>query len=83
MRGLPLLLGLLASADALAIHRRERTMAMATPLPKRQAEPSHAPLAMAIPGDSLAEVILVDGGLNFLSIYTGLLTLRILLSWYI
>lgn len=41
-----------------------------------------APLAMVIPGDSLAEVVIVDGGLNFINIYQGLITLRILLSWF-
>ena len=30
----------------------------------------------------MAEVILVDGGVNFLSLYGGVLTLRILLSWF-
>lgn len=38
-------------------------------------------LALAIPGDSLAEAVLIDGSLNFLSIYGGIITLRILLSW--
>jgi len=58
-------------------------MAMVTPLPKRESNRPHsAPLAMVIPGDSLAEVILVDGSVNFLGIYQGILTLRILLSWF-
>merc|ERR1719198_1727144 len=39
-------------------------------------------MALIIPGDSMAEYILVDGGVNFLSIYSGLITLRILLSWF-
>lgn len=43
---------------------------------------AHTPLAMVIPGDSLAEVIVVDGGVQFLSLYMGVLTLRILLSWF-
>jgi uncharacterized protein YggT (Ycf19 family) len=38
-------------------------------------------LALAIPGDSAAEALLVDGSLNFLSVYGGIITLRILLSW--
>merc|ERR1719291_43052 len=42
----------------------------------------NAPLAMAIPGDSVGEAILVDGSLNALGIYMGILSLRILLSWF-
>lgn len=38
-------------------------------------------LALAIPGDSVAEALLIDGSLNFLSVYGGIITLRILLSW--
>lgn len=77
------LLALAAPAEAFIAHRREPKMAMVTPLPKQQSNKMRtAPLAMVIPGDSLAEVIIVDGGLNFLSIYMGLLTLRILLSWF-
>jgi uncharacterized protein YggT (Ycf19 family) len=39
-------------------------------------------LALVLPPDSLAEVIVVDGGLNFLSLYQGVITIRILLSWF-
>ncbi len=42
---------------------------------------ANAALAVVIPGDSLAEAVAIDGALNFLSIYGGLLTFRILLSW--
>ena len=38
-------------------------------------------LALAIPGDSAAEALLIDGSLNFLSLYGGIITFRILLSW--
>mmetsp|Transcript_6865 Transcript_6865/g.11924 ORF Transcript_6865/g.11924 Transcript_6865/m.11924 type:complete len:122 (+) Transcript_6865:1-366(+) len=37
---------------------------------------------MAISAKLPAEVILFDVSLNFLSIYTGLISLRILLSWF-
>ena len=40
-----------------------------------------AALAIVIPGDSFAEAVAIDGALNFLSIYGGILTFRILLSW--
>ena len=76
-----LLLALLAPTSAFFADRREPKMAMVTPIRKPSSKVMAAPLAMVIPGDSLAEVIIVDGGLNFLSIYQGLITLRILLSW--
>eukprot|EP00635_Sarcinochrysidales_sp_CCMP3193_P007888 CAMPEP_0118896848 /NCGR_PEP_ID=MMETSP1166-20130328/4514_1 /TAXON_ID=1104430 /ORGANISM="Chrysoreinhardia sp, Strain CCMP3193" /LENGTH=226 /DNA_ID=CAMNT_0006835907 /DNA_START=27 /DNA_END=709 /DNA_ORIENTATION=+ len=41
-----------------------------------------APLKAVIPGDSLAESIVVNGSINFFSIYNGVLTARILLSWF-
>merc|ERR1719287_434176 len=37
---------------------------------------------MVLPNDNLAEIVLVEGGVNFLSLYSGVLTLRILLSWF-
>ena len=39
-------------------------------------------LALVLPPDSLAEVSVVDGGRNFLSLYQGVITIRILLSWF-
>eukprot|EP00549_Striatella_unipunctata_P013080 CAMPEP_0118693302 /NCGR_PEP_ID=MMETSP0800-20121206/11829_1 /TAXON_ID=210618 ORGANISM="Striatella unipunctata, Strain CCMP2910" /NCGR_SAMPLE_ID=MMETSP0800 /ASSEMBLY_ACC=CAM_ASM_000638 /LENGTH=216 /DNA_ID=CAMNT_0006591515 /DNA_START=37 /DNA_END=687 /DNA_ORIENTATION=+ len=39
-------------------------------------------LAMAIPGNGVAEQIFVGGFANFLSIYNNLITVRILLSWF-
>merc|ERR1719163_724484 len=41
-----------------------------------------APMALVLPPDSLGEIIVVEGGLNFLSLYQGLITIRILLSWF-
>merc|ERR1719446_2030241 len=49
---------------------------------KQRTAAVRSPLAVVIPGDSLAEAVLVDGSVNFLSIYGGVLTLRILLSWF-
>lgn len=40
------------------------------------------PMAMVLPSDSIAEIIVIDGGLNFLNLYQGVLTIRILLSWF-
>merc|ERR1719238_1807973 len=37
---------------------------------------------MVLPNDNLAEIVLVEGGVNFLSLYQGVLTIRILLSWF-
>ena len=44
---------------------------------KQRTAAVRSPLAVVIPGDSLAEAVLVDGSVNFLSIYGGVLTLRI------
>ena len=38
--------------------------------------------ALAIPGNSFAEVVTIDGTLNFLQIYNAVITARILLSWF-
>ena len=35
-----------------------------------------------IPGDSVAEAIVINGSLNFFSIYNTVVTARILLSWF-
>lgn len=40
------------------------------------------PLAMAIPGNGLAEQVVVGGFANFLQIYNLVITARILLSWF-
>ena len=51
--------------------------------PRRKGAHTGGPmLAYAIPGDSLAEDVLVGGSLNFLSLYSGLLGFRILLTWF-
>lgn len=52
------------------------------PLPSRAAARHPAVVANILPYDSLARVVIVDGGLNFLALYQGLITLRILLSWF-
>ena len=38
--------------------------------------------ALILPPDSIGEIVLVEGGVNFLQLYQGLLSLRILLSWF-
>lgn len=38
--------------------------------------------ALVLPPDSIAEIVLVEGGVNFLSLYSGILGFRILLSWF-
>jgi hypothetical protein len=83
MRSL-LLVACLASAHAFSLGRRDQKLAFVAPHPSeaQRGAPRAAPLAMVIPGDSMAEVIVVDGGLNFLGLYQGLITLRILLSWF-
>jgi len=43
---------------------------------------SRRPLAIAIPGDSLAESVAVNGTVNFLDIYGNLLVGRVLLSFF-
>ena len=40
------------------------------------------PLAMAIPGNGVAEQVFVGGFATFLSIYNNVITARILLSWF-
>jgi len=40
------------------------------------------PLAMAIPGNGIAEQVVVGGFGNFLAIYNTVITARILLSWF-
>ena len=38
--------------------------------------------ALVLPPDSIAEIVLVEGGVNFLGLFQGLITIRILLSWF-
>jgi len=68
---LALLLPALAAAHsnmlAVGLHREHR------------ARPRH--LAMVIPPDNVPAEFLLDGSMNFLSIYSGIITFRILLSW--
>merc|ERR1712113_1337397 len=58
---------------------------MLTPLlPKHtQATRASQPCAMmVIPGDSVPEALFIDGSLNFIGLYMGVISLRILLSWF-
>lgn len=50
-------------------------------LPRHHDARAPLSLGLVIPGDSVAEAILVDGTVNFLSLYSGIITFRILLSW--
>mmetsp|Transcript_7755 Transcript_7755/g.15475 ORF Transcript_7755/g.15475 Transcript_7755/m.15475 type:complete len:195 (+) Transcript_7755:117-701(+) len=65
-----------------AFHRRrnfDRTIANRAALGENG---SRHPLAMAIPGNGLAEQVIVGGFGNFISIYNTVITVRILLSWF-
>merc|ERR1719409_560107 len=53
--------------------------ALVAPAAARRTTP---PLALVLPPDSIAEIVVVEGGLNFLALYQGLITIRILLSWF-
>jgi len=54
-----------------------------SPLCSKPKTPRVPPAAMmVIPGDSAAEALLIDGSLNFIGLYSGVITLRILLSWF-
>merc|ERR1719231_445457 len=79
------LFALAAVADArLAVQHSKRSAVQASPsgLAGGAVPQSQPPMAMILPPDSLGEIIIVDGGVNFLSLYGGVLTLRILLSWF-
>merc|ERR1740115_310878 len=39
-------------------------------------------MAMILPADNVPLMVVEDGAVNFLSLYGGVLTLRILLSWF-
>ena len=40
------------------------------------------PMAMILPADNVPLMVVEEGAVNFLSLYGGVLTLRILLSWF-
>merc|ERR1719162_2235292 len=40
------------------------------------------PMAMILPADKVPLMVVEEGAVNFLSLYGGVLTLRILLSWF-
>ena len=74
MRGrLPALLALFIATTTVAA----APLSLVAPPPRRI-----MPLALVLPPDSIAEIVVVEGGVNFLSLYQGLLTIRILLSWF-
>lgn len=73
-----------SSTDA-TFHRR-RALARGSALAKRNGRSGDVvgrhPLAMAIPGNGVAEQVLVGGFGNFIAIYNTVITARILLSWF-
>ena len=62
------------AASAAAMTPRFAPPAVAT---RRRAA---APLALIMPPDSIAEIVVVEGGVNFLQLYSGVLVFRVLLS---
>ena len=54
---------------------------LANPLTLPRQSMRASPSLALVVGDSAAGELLVDGGLNFLSLYGGIITFRILLSW--
>lgn len=75
--------GLRSSPDA-AFHRR-RDIDRALQRQKQNGGAAGSikhPLAMAIPGNSVAEQVVIGGFGNFISIYNTVITARILLSWF-
>mmetsp|Transcript_6627 Transcript_6627/g.12772 ORF Transcript_6627/g.12772 Transcript_6627/m.12772 type:complete len:197 (-) Transcript_6627:273-863(-) len=74
-----------SSSDA-TFHRR-RTLNYRAALQKQNGRNPESivgrhPLAMAIPGNGIAEQIVVGGFGNFIAIYNTVITARILLSWF-
>jgi len=82
------------SGRSCCISRRICSVAARTHAPRSHARPlttrrlssrrqvASLPLAYAIPGNGIAEQVVIGGTLNFLSIYNFLVTGRILLSWF-
>ncbi|KAL7537909.1 hypothetical protein ACHAXR_008150, partial [Thalassiosira sp. AJA248-18] len=73
-----------SSSSDTAFHRR-RTIDRA--IQKQRSNGGSAtslrhPLAMAIPGNGIAEQVVIGGFGNFISIYNTVITARILLSWF-
>jgi len=49
---------------------------------RRGRHTAYRPLAAAIPGDSVAEGVVVNGLVNFFGLYQNVIIARILLSWF-
>ncbi|KAL3764520.1 hypothetical protein ACHAWO_007037 [Cyclotella atomus] len=67
-----------SSADV-AFHRRRNANRV---LKSRAIAADGKPLAIAIPGNSVAEQVVIGGFGNFIAIYNSVITARILLSWF-
>eukprot|EP00584_Thalassiosira_punctigera_P015681 CAMPEP_0172550506 /NCGR_PEP_ID=MMETSP1067-20121228/30012_1 /TAXON_ID=265564 ORGANISM="Thalassiosira punctigera, Strain Tpunct2005C2" /NCGR_SAMPLE_ID=MMETSP1067 /ASSEMBLY_ACC=CAM_ASM_000444 /LENGTH=205 /DNA_ID=CAMNT_0013338105 /DNA_START=66 /DNA_END=683 /DNA_ORIENTATION=+ len=69
-----------------AIFHRHRTLGYRSALNKRNGRSADVvgrhPLAMAIPGNGVAEQVVIGGFGNFIAIYNTVITARILLSWF-
>jgi len=74
--------GLRPSATSDAVFHRQRQLDRAVERSNGGAAFRSHGLAMAIPGNSLAEQVVVGGFGNFISIYNTVITGRILLSWF-
>lgn len=71
MRSTLVMLAMCATAAATT------NMVLARPAPTRRRN-----AAMVLPPENFAGLVAVEGSLNFLSLYQGLITVRILLSWF-
>eukprot|EP00970_Alexandrium_tamarense_P005682 scaffold933_cov190-Alexandrium_tamarense.AAC.2 len=69
-----------SSSDDAAFHRRRTLQRSLTNLSSLKS--SNSILAMAIPGNSVAEQVVIGGFGNFIAIYNSVITARILLSWF-
>jgi len=69
-------------ALSLAVSASAGVLLPALPQPAAVTARRTPSLALVLPQDSIGEIIVVEGGLNFLMLYQGLLTVRILLSWF-
>ena len=63
------------------MQRRSRSSSVSA-IRRRAAPSAVVPLAFAIPGNTLPEQVFVGGTVNFLNIYNGIVTARVLLSWF-
>ena len=70
------------SSDVAFHRRRNIDLALAKQRSAIASNGDRHPLAMAIPGNGIAEQVIVGGFGNFISIYNTVITGRILLSWF-